>query len=168
MGVLVGVGVRVDGGVGVGVAGFEVGVGVGVLDEPLKTTLGLRLLASVTVKLLVVSWMVKVSVSAFCDVTLKVATPFCAWTLTGGAEPLTVRLESFEVWENVRLSDETLFLPQSCMLTVKVTVEPVAAATGDDGETSEYQKFGTPFAVVQFGFPLEFPELVLVNVTLGL
>ena len=54
------------------------------------------------------------------------------------------------------------------MLTVKVTVEPVLAETGDAGETSEYQKFGTPFAVVQLGFPLEFPELVLVNATLGL
>ena len=64
--------------IGVGVI-VKVGVGVGVtVDEPLKTILGLWLLVSVTVKLLVVSWMVKVSVPAFCEVTVKVATPFWA------------------------------------------------------------------------------------------
>ena len=56
-----------------------------------------------------------------------------------------------------------MFLLQSCILTVSVTVEPVAAEIGDAGENSEYQKFGTPFAVEQ----LEFPELP-VNVMLGL
>ena len=77
--------------------------------------------------------MVKVSVPAFCEVTLKVATPFCAWTLTGGALPLTVKPESLEVWEKVRLSDEIIFCPQSRRSTVKVTVEPVATLTGDVG-----------------------------------
>lgn len=68
--------------VGVGVSltlGAEVGVGVGLeVEDPLKVIFGLWLLESVTVKLLVVSWIVKVSVPAFCEVTLKVATPFCA------------------------------------------------------------------------------------------
>lgn len=53
-----GVGVTDCVGVGVGVSvtlGVVVGVGVGVVEEPLKTILGLLLLASVTVKLLVVS-----------------------------------------------------------------------------------------------------------------
>ena len=122
-------------GVGVGVSvGPDVGVGVGVtVDEPLKTMLGLLLLVSVTVKLPVVSCIVKVSVPAFCDVTLKVASPFCACTLTGGEEPLTVRPESFDVCEKVKLSDEMLFLPQSRMSTVKVTLEPVVAETGEVG-----------------------------------
>ena len=88
-------------GIGVGVLvtlGVVVGVDVGVVvDEPLKTTLGLLLLVSVMEKLLVVSWIVKVSVPAFCELTLKVAWPFCAWTLTGAEEPFTVRLESLEV-----------------------------------------------------------------------
>ena len=108
--------------------------------------------------------MVKVSVPVFWEVTLKVATPFWAWTVIGEACPLTVRLESLEVWEKVKLSDETLFLLQSFILTVSVTVEPVLAEMGDAGETSEYQKFETPEAVVQ----LEFPEIVLVKLTLGL
>ena len=74
-----------------------------------------------------------------------------------------------EVWVIVRLSEETLFLPQSFMLTVSVTVEPVLAVIGEVGETSEYQKFGTPLAVVQLEFPLVFPPLLLlVKVTLGL
>ena len=55
-------------------------------------------------------------------------------------------------------------MPQSWMLTVSVTVEPVAAEMGEFGETSEYQKFGMPVAVVQ----LEFPEPLLLKVTLGL
>jgi hypothetical protein len=117
--------------------------------------------------LLVVSFIVKVSVPAFAEETVNVATPFCAWILTGVEDPLTVRLESFEVWEKVRLSEDTLFLPQSFILTVNVTVEPVLAETGDTGDTSEYQKFGVPEPVVQLGFP-EAVELVLVKVTLGL
>ena len=69
--------------VGVGVlvgtdVGTVVGVGVGVADEPLKIMVGGLLLVSVTAKLLVVSWIVKVSVPAFCDVRLKVAIPFWA------------------------------------------------------------------------------------------
>ncbi len=79
-----------------------------------------------------------------------------------------VRLESFETWEIVRLSEDTSFWLQSRISTVNVTVEPVAAGTGDAGETSEYQKFGTPDAVVQLEFPEAFPEPVLVNVMLGL
>ena len=81
-------------------------------------------------------------------------------------EPLTVRLESLDVWVSFKLSDETLFLPQSCILTVNVTVEPVLAVTGEAGETSEYQKLATPEPVVQLGFPELLP--VLVNVMLGL
>ena len=81
---------------------------------------------------------------------------------------LIVRLESLEIWVIVRLSEETLFLPQSCILTVSVTVEPVLAVIGDVGENPEYQKFGTPLAVVQFEFPLELLVLLLVKVTLGL
>jgi hypothetical protein len=110
--------------------------------------------------------MLNVSVPAFCVVTVKVATPFCAWTLTGGALPLTVKLESLEVCEIVKLSEETLFLLQSCILAVSVTVEPVAAEIGDVGETSEYQKFGTPLTVVQLVLPEEPP--LLLNVMLGL
>jgi hypothetical protein len=59
----VGIGVTVGPGVGV-LVGEDVGVGVGT-DEEVKVTLGLWLLTSVTVKLLVVSWMVKVSIPAF-------------------------------------------------------------------------------------------------------
>ena len=60
-------------GVGIGV-GVSVGAGVGVaVDEPLKTTLGLLLLVSVTANELVVSCIVNVSVPAFCEVTVKVA-----------------------------------------------------------------------------------------------
>ncbi len=59
-----------------------------------------------------------------------------------------------------------MFLPQSWMLTVSVTVEPVAAEIGEFGETSEYQKFGTPLAVAQWAFPEELP--LLLNVMLGL
>lgn len=125
------------------------------------------MLASVTVKLLVVSRIVKVSVPAFIEETVNVATPFCAWILTGAEDPLTIRLESFEVWEKVRLSEDTLFLPQSFILTVSVTVEPVLAEMGDVGDTSEYQKFGVPEAVVQLGFPVEVPEPMLVKVILG-
>ena len=87
--------------------------------------------------------------------------------LTGDADPLMVRPESFEVWVIVRLSEETLFLLQSFILTVKVTVEPVLAETGDAGETSEYQKLGVPEPVVQLEFP-EAVEPALVKVTLGL
>ena len=155
-----GVGVSELLGLGVGVA---LGAGVGVDDEPLKTMLGLWLLASVTVKLLVVSRIVKVSVPAFVEETVNVATPFCAWILTGGAEPLIVRLESLEVWEKVKLSDETLFLLQSFILTVSVTAEPVLAEMGDVGETTEYQKFATPEAVVQLGFPEALFEKVITG-----
>ena len=71
MGIVVGVGVGVS-------AGLGVGVGVEVSMSPLKTTLGGLLLVSVIAKLLVVSCMVKVSFPAFCEVTVKVACPFCA------------------------------------------------------------------------------------------
>jgi hypothetical protein len=70
---VVGVGEPV--GLGVGVA---LGAGVGVDGEPLKTTLGLLLLVSVTANELVASRIVKVSVPAFCEVTVKVACPFWA------------------------------------------------------------------------------------------
>ncbi len=65
--------------------------------------------------------------------TVKVTWPFWTWILTGGADPLIVKLESFEVWEIVMLSDDTVFLLQSRISTVKVTVEPVFAVTGDAG-----------------------------------
>ncbi len=76
-GVGVGVGVSVTLGVGA-VVTVGVGVGVVVVEEPLKTMLGELLLESVTAKLLVVSCIVNVSVPAFCETRLKVATPFCA------------------------------------------------------------------------------------------
>jgi len=120
-----------------------VGVGVGVTaDVPVKVMLGLLLLESVTVKLPVSSCTVKVSVPAFCELTLKEACPFCALIVTGAEEPFTVRLESLEVCASVKLSDETSLWLQSFMSTVSVTVEPVAAEMGDAGETSEYQKLG--------------------------
>lgn len=49
------------------------------------------------------------------------------------------------------------------MSTINV-IEPLFVEIGGSGYTSEYHQFGTPAAVVQF----EFPELLLVNVTLGL
>lgn len=42
-------------------------------ELPLKVTLGLLFLISVTAKLLVVSWTVKVSVVVFCELTTKLA-----------------------------------------------------------------------------------------------
>ena len=75
MGVPDGVGVGEADGLEVGVA-VGAGVGVAVEEEPLKIILGLWLLASVTVKLLVVSCTVRVSVPAFWEVTVKVALPF--------------------------------------------------------------------------------------------
>jgi hypothetical protein len=42
-------------------------------------------------------------------------------------------VESLEVWEKVRLSEEMVFLLQSRIATVKVAVEPVFTETGDAG-----------------------------------
>ncbi len=70
-----GVGVDEADGLEVGAA-VGAGVGVAVEEEPLKIMLGLWLLASVTVKLLVVSCTVSVSVPAFWEVTVKLACPF--------------------------------------------------------------------------------------------
>ncbi len=126
------VGVGVLDGVGVGVAdcdgdgvgepvglgvGVEVGVRVGVdVDEPLKTTLGLWLLISVIVKLLVVSWTVKVSVILFWELTVKLACPFWAWIVTGDEEPLILAVESLDARVIVRLSlTDAVFLLQSRM-----------------------------------------------------
>ena len=109
-------------GVGVGVT---FGVGVGVIEDPVKVIVGLLLPASVTVKLLVVSLIKSVSVPAFCELTVKLAVPFCTEIVTGKEDPLTVRLESLEVWEIVRLSDETSLCPQSRILTLTVPDDPV-------------------------------------------
>ena len=80
-------------------------------------------------------------------------------------DPFTLSPESLEVWEIVRFSlPATVFLLQSFMFTEKATEDPVPAVTGEAGSTWEYQKFGTPAAVVQ----LEFPEVLLVKVITGL
>lgn len=129
---MIGVGVGVSDGVWL-LVGVGVGVDVGALDDPLKVMLGLLLLTSVTVKLFVSSCMVKVSVPAFCELTLKEACPFEAWIVTGALFPFTEKLESLEVWEIVRLSFDTAFLLQSRMVTVKVADEPVFTVVEDGG-----------------------------------
>lgn len=78
---------------------------------------------------------------------------------------MTVKLESFEVWENDRVSETgAVFLLQSRRVTENVTVEPVAAEMGEAGYTSEYQEFGVPEPVLQ----LEFPELLPEKTMFGL
>lgn len=60
-------------------AGVNEGEDVGaVADEPLKTTLGLWLFASVMLKELVVSLTLRLTVPAFWEITEKLACPFCA------------------------------------------------------------------------------------------
>jgi hypothetical protein len=69
-----------------------------------------------------------------------------------------------ELNEIFSVSDtDAIFLLQSRMSTITVT-EPVVVEIGGLGYTSEYHEFGMPAAVVQFALP----ELLLVNVTLGL
>lgn len=65
--------------------------------------------------------------------------------------PLICVLESPEFNEICSSSDPTGFLKQSFIATEIVIVEP--ALTGLEGENSEYQKFGIPDPVVQFGLP---------------
>jgi hypothetical protein len=81
--------------------------------------------------------------------------------------PFTLVLGSPELNEIFKVSViEVSLLKQSRISTVNVTVEPTTAVIvgSETGYTSENHEFGTPAAVVQ----LEFPELLLVNVTLGL
>lgn len=127
-GIVVGVGVSAGVSVGSGVV-----VGVGVADEAVKVIDGLLLLTSVIVKLPVSSCIVKVSVPAFAELTEKEACPLEAWIVTGALLPFTVKLESLEVWEIVKLSFDTAFLSQSRIVTVKLAEVPVLTVVEDGG-----------------------------------